>query len=339
MEYKDINLENVEIPIVRIPIQSYQEDDITYIPVNNQIPIQQDLDEVSVSDLPGTIIPEPFCNACQQKDYDISDQYGIFDPNGYFKLENLFSELIDPYQRAIARQHLGIADVYAQIWGNISGNLSDQKDLYDIITNKANLQSPTFTGTPTVPLASSTDDSNMIASTKWVNNRLSELGTVSTNLSSFTATPTYIYIGDSSTNITLNWKFINNVTQQSINGIDLGLDVRTFTFNNVSTTTAYTLQYTYNDIIQTSKLTISNIYPIYYGTNLTNLTKTANKTITIDAGTSNYIYIKINKESDFTVNGFTGGFKLLNTQTLLGTTYYTYQSVNSGLGNTTITIT
>ena len=341
MEYEDINSQEIITtnPIVKIPTSRYVEDSISYIPVVNVAVPKIIEGDVNAINLPAEIGIEPFCNQCVEKPFDISNFYGDLDPSGYFTVNNLFSELIDNYQRSIARQNLGIADVYSQIWGNLSGNLSDQTDLYNILTQKSNLNSPTFTGAPRVPLASSTEDSDIIASTRWVNNRISELGTVtSTNLTYFKSSPTFRYIGDNATTITLTWEYVNDVSSQSINGISISSNVRSYTINNVSTTTTFTLQYTYNGTIQFSKVTVSSIYPIYYGTSLTVLSKTNLNTITINSGTTDYIYIKINKQSDFTVNGFTGGFKLLKTETLLGTTYYTYQSVNYGLGNTTILI-
>lgn len=340
MDYEDINSQEiVTVSPIKIPTSGYVENDINYITVGKTIVPETVKKDITSIDVHEDAIVEPFCNQCVEKPVDIANFYGDIDPTGFFRVENLFSELIDNYQRNIARQNLGIADAYSQIWGNLSGNLSDQTDLYNVLVQKSNLNSPTFTGTPRVPLASSTEDSDIIASTKWVNDRISELGNVtSTNITYFKASPTFRYIGDSATTITLTWEYVNDVSAQSINGISIGANVRSYTINNISTTTTFTLQYTYNGNIQFSKVTVSSIYPIYYGTSLTTLNKTNLNTLTIDSGTTDYIYIKINKQSDFTVNGFTGGFKLLKTEILHGVTYYTYQSVNYGLGNTTILI-
>lgn len=57
-------------------------------------------------------------------------------------------------------------------WGSVEGTLSDQVDLNNALLEKANLLSPEFTGTPTVPLASQETDNNQIASTKFVHNAI-----------------------------------------------------------------------------------------------------------------------------------------------------------------------
>ena len=77
---------------------------------------------------------------CLKNQYSIQNQYGCKDSNGYFLLDNLFSELTDEYQRTLARINLGIADEYSLTWGNIKGNLSKQSDLYEYInsTSKTN---------------------------------------------------------------------------------------------------------------------------------------------------------------------------------------------------------
>ena len=50
--------------------------------------------------------------------------------------ENLFSELVNDYQRAKARYNLGIGDEYSLVWGNIDGSIENQTDLYEYITNR-----------------------------------------------------------------------------------------------------------------------------------------------------------------------------------------------------------
>ena len=317
MEFECINIEETSVPITKIPIDN-------------------SLGDLNVIEIPQKIIPEPICNACQEKTLDIADLYP--DSGEYFKLENLLSELVDPYQRAIARQNLGIADVYSQIWGNLSGNISNQKDLYDILLSKANIDSPIFTGFPKVPLASATEDSDIIASTRWVNNRLSQLGNTATNLTYFIATPILLYVDDANKTVTLDWQYFNPISEQRLNGVNLNINIRSVQIQNVTSTRTLTLQYTYNGNIQISKLTVQVVYPIFYGISLDTLSRTGDKTITVNSGTQDYIYIKTNNVSEFNVNGFTGGFELVNTETLLGTTYYIYKSVNYGLGNTTITI-
>ena len=54
-------------------------------------------------------------------------------------------------------------------WGSIEGTLADQFDLQSVLNTKAPTLSPALTGIPTTPLASEGNDSNQIASTKFVN--------------------------------------------------------------------------------------------------------------------------------------------------------------------------
>ena len=72
---------------------------------------------------------------CIKEDCDTSKYYGCANGEGGFQKDNLFSELTDEYQRTQARINLGITDEYAMVWGNIKGNLSNQKDLYTFVTD------------------------------------------------------------------------------------------------------------------------------------------------------------------------------------------------------------
>lgn len=56
------------------------------------------------------------CNSCN-------------DPQGYFKIQNLFSELKTEVEKANARYNLGIGDPWNLKWGNITGFIEKQKDL------------------------------------------------------------------------------------------------------------------------------------------------------------------------------------------------------------------
>ena len=54
-------------------------------------------------------------------------------PTGYFKIDNLFSEIWTESQRTIARKNLGIGDDISLKWGNIKGDLSKQQDLINLL--------------------------------------------------------------------------------------------------------------------------------------------------------------------------------------------------------------
>lgn len=57
-------------------------------------------------------------------------------PTGFFKIDNLFAELLTEYQKTIARRNLGIADDNSLFWGNIKGLLENQTDLKSFINNR-----------------------------------------------------------------------------------------------------------------------------------------------------------------------------------------------------------
>jgi hypothetical protein len=72
-------------------------------------------------------------------------------------------------------------------WGSITGTLSSQSDLNTALGLKANLASPTFTGTPAAPTASAGTNTTQVATTAFVTSAL----TSKANLASptFTGTP------------------------------------------------------------------------------------------------------------------------------------------------------
>lgn len=55
----------------------------------------------------------------------------------YFSVDNLLSELQTDFQKQTARLNLGIADKYTMTWGNITGNLVNQADMYGFIKDQA----------------------------------------------------------------------------------------------------------------------------------------------------------------------------------------------------------
>ena len=201
--------------------------------------IFEDINDDLILNTPDTVFIEPIkiedqeeqevdtCNDC------ISQSYGEWDSLGYFKKENYLSELVSEYERALARENLGIADSYAMLWGNISGNIMNQPDLINWVkeyyaTNinrivadlnevlnaweqnintelayKANINSPEFSGTPTAPLPPSDSNSSQIATTAWVNSKLQDIN-VGNILAILSISPSSMYIGDSPINVVLN---------------------------------------------------------------------------------------------------------------------------------------
>jgi hypothetical protein len=308
---------------------------------------------------------------CIKDDCDTSKYYGCTGGDDGFQKENLFSELTDEYQRTIARINLGIADEYALKWGNIKGNLSNQKDLYTFVTdsiafdinkvideinlklaqwaceieirlnNKADIYSPSFTGTPTTTLPLMTDSSNRIASTEWVNAKIAA-ASIDDNVKAISLDPEYMCYGDEPTDVKVTWEYHKEVIEQSINGVTLSPEVREYTFTNRTTSMVITLKYKYEDISATRVVTFDIKYPNYFGTspNYTKLDRTIDNVYTVNAGANEYIYVMIPNGSNTVlgVSSIIGGFKLLGTQEIFSNLYYIFKSAQVGLGETTVEI-
>lgn len=308
---------------------------------------------------------------CVKEDCDVSKYYGCANGNDGFQKENLFSELTDEYQRTIARINLGIADEYALKWGNIKGNLSNQKDLYTFVTdsiafdinkvideinlklaqwaceieirlnNKADIYSPNFTGSPTTTLPTMTDNSDRIASTAWVNAKIAA-ASIDDNVKAISLEPEYMCYGDDPTDVRVTWEYHKDVVEQSINDIPLKPDIREYIFSGMTTSMVVTLKYKYEDTSATRVVTFDIKYPNYYGTSpdYTKLDKTIDNVFTVTAGTNDYIYVMIPNGSNSVlgVSSIIGGFNRLGTQEIFGNLYYVFKSANAGLGETTVEI-
>lgn len=308
---------------------------------------------------------------CVKEDCDVSKYYGCANGNDGFQKENLFSELTDEYQRTIARINLGIADEYALKWGNIKGNLSNQKDLYTFVTdsiafdinkvideinlklaqwaceieirlnNKADIYSPNFTGSPTTTLPTMTDNSDRIASTAWVNAKIAA-ASIDDNVKAISLEPEYMCYGDDPTDVKVTWEYHKDVVEQSINDISLKPDVREYIFSGMTTSMVVTLKYKYEDTSATRVVTFDIKYPNYYGTSpdYTKLDKTIDNVFTVTAGTNDYIYVMIPNGSNSVlgVSSIIGGFNRLGTQEIFSNLYYVFKSANAGLGETTVEI-
>lgn len=308
---------------------------------------------------------------CIKDDCDTSKYYGCTGGDDGFQKENLFSELTDEYQRTIARINLGIADEYALKWGNIKGNLSNQKDLYTFVTdsiafdinkvideinlklaqwaceieirfkNKADIFSPNFAGTPTTTLPLMTDNSNRIASTEWVNAKIAA-ASIDGNVKAISLDPEYMCYGDEPTDVTVTWEYYKDVVEQSINDVVLSPDVREYTFTNRTTSMVITLKYKYEDISATRVVTFDIKYPNYFGTSpdYTKLDRTIDNVYTVNAGANEYIYVMIPNGANTVlgVSSIIGGFKLLGTQEIFSNLYYIFKSAQPGLGETTVEI-
>lgn len=347
----------------------------------NTIPTTLDTNDasygiISIEKIELPSVDETLEPICVKDDCDASTYYGCTNGTNGFQKENLFSELTDEYQRAVARINLGITDEYAMKWGNIKGNLSDQKDLYTFVTDsiafeinkvidninlklaqwayeiqerlesKADVFSPNFKGTPTTTLPLLTDSSNRIPTTEWVSTLISE-SALGANIKIMGIDPSFMYYGDDPVTITVEWDYKNTILGQSVNDIPLDISTRKYIFTDITSSLPITLKNRYIDrenIESTESRTITFIakYPIYYGTSrdYTLLDKTVEDTFTTTTLAGEYIYVFIpnGKNTSLLVGSIIGGFILLGTQSIHNNIYYVFKSINAGLGKTIIQV-
>lgn len=307
---------------------------------------------------------------CCIQSCDPSKYYGDPNPDDSFKRANLFSELVDEYQRAIARYNLGIGDEYSLVWGNIKGNLANQTDLYSFVlstiasninqvlegansklaewayeintalSGKADKESPNLTGTPTTSLPSISDNSSRIASTEWVNAKIAEV--TNSELIYLSLSKDFIFYGDPLADITCAWDYSVDIESQTINGVELSKDIRSYTFFGVSNSFTVTLSYVYGRKTYNKSITLKKVYPIYYGTilNYSQLSKTGNNSVVITCYDNEYgyLYIPNGKDVRISVDGLVGGFKTVGTAQINNITYYIYRTSYPGLGKLNINI-
>lgn len=325
------------------------------VPTNNDI-YTIDTQEITT---PEEVQPGCTIGCCDPEKY-----YGDADPNGSFKKINLFSELVDEYQRAVARRNLGIGDEYSLLWGNIYGNISNQTDLINYIatqiaqsqlttdgkleqllndltaqlSSKADITSPNLLGTPTTTLPPINDNSSRIASTEWVNLKIEN----SSFLSYLTIDKDFMFYGDAPVSVTCSWDYSSPIESQKINGLNIPLGDRSYTFTNVNSYKLIQLSYVVNGVTYTKSISFQMFYPIYYGTSqiFSNNEKTKDSNFVIDCPEGEYAYIllPLNNSARIAVDNIVGGFENIGTTVINGVTFYIYKSVNFGLGKLYITI-
>lgn len=305
------------------------------------------------------------------RDCDVSRFYGDPYADGAFKLSNLFSELVDEYQRSVARKNLGVADKYSLTWGAISGNVLQQIDLVNfvnehtvseinqlinelnlvlvhwandlniLLNTKASLHSPNFTGEPTSTLPASSDASSRIATTEWVNNKINNsfeskfIETISLNRA-------YMYFDEENVLVTINWEFNTDIEAQWINNISLPLNTRTYNFTNVNDSFTIMLSYQVEGKIYSKSLSFEKVIPNFYGKALdyTLNQKSREKSAVITCNINEYAYVYIPNQSAarIAVDNIVGGFVTVGSILISNVTYYIYKTYHSGLGQLNITI-
>ena len=272
-------------------------------------------------------------------------------PQGYFQIKNLFNELKTEVDKANARQNLGIGDTWNIKWGNITGFIEKQTDLTQyldtFITELRDLVNPF-----NQPY---TNSDNPSIST--VGEALDQLLYKELTIQS-TVTPNIAEIGETVPEVKFSWKYNKNITQQSFDGTDIGLDIREVALQDVTSTTSKSLQAF--DGENTKKVVMSITFKLasYYGVSestptnseeiISRFTRDLNfykgSSVTITAQDNQYIYLMLPKsmgQVQFYVGGFEGGFQIVDpnfqfTKNGVTNSYILYKSDNPGLGTTTI---
>lgn len=272
-------------------------------------------------------------------------------PQGYFQIKNLFNELKTEVDKANARQNLGIGDTWNIKWGNITGFIEKQTDLTQyidtFITELRDLVNPF-----NQPY---TNSDNPSIST--VGEALDQLLYKGLTIQS-TVTPNIAEIGETVPEVKFSWKYNKNVTQQSFDGTDIGLNIREVALQDVTSTTSKSLQAF--DGENTKKVVMSITFKLasYYGVSestptnseeiISRFTRDLNfykgSSVTITAQDNQYIYLMLPKsmgQVQFYVGGFEGGFQIVDpnfqfTKNGVTNSYILYKSDNPGLGTTTI---
>jgi hypothetical protein len=182
-------------------------------------------------------------------------------------------------------------------------------------------------------------------------------------ISSFTNNIGAVEIGSTINTVTLSWKTNKMPTTLMINGESVDVSTTSYIDSDLSLTTGktYTLTATDDRNATVSKTTsISFVNGVYYGVldggvtinndAILSLTrKLQNKksiTFTVTAGSGQYIYYILPTNygtPTMTVNGFSGGFDLVQTFDFTNASSYTtsydvWRSTNDNLGETTVVI-
>lgn len=310
----------------------------------------------------------------------------------YLKTKNYLSEFKTAYEKALARENLGIDEIKAK-WGEIEGYLSQQQDLmekFQEIDKETSdkiqkLQSQIeqslkeLTQQFVLQLNNKISKENIdgitaVQQINYDNEQYPEIHTLEDALNkllyidltvNLQCAPNLKEVGEIVSQIRYDWTYNkNNIKSQIFDGKKLDYTVRTYTIDGPFTSdTSKTLESSDGINVIKTTATLKFYSGLYYGSlsstsidnsqiqTLNRLLQSSRKsTVTVDAtsNTNTYIYICIPYSygvPTFTVNGFDGGFTLLNDDcqydrynTGNPVRYRVYRSDYGGLGNTTITI-
>lgn len=210
-----------------------------------------------------------------------------------------------------------------------------------------------------------TEEKSIVGAVNEINSQCKDIATKIDEISnpfsinSFTVTPSVAQKG-STINVTVKWSYNKDIKSQMLNNTALDATLREKTFSGVKTDVTYTLNATStNNISKTKSGTVKFYNGIYYGKSssatydsalINSLTKTLSdskaRTITVNAGTGEYIYYCLPTRLgilSFNVGGFDGGFNKVATINFTNSDSYAedydiYKSTNANLGNSTVVI-
>lgn len=255
---------------------------------------------------------------------------------------NFLSEYKTNTDKEKVLKNLGIdkLSIASPIWGNITGNIEDQKDL--------------------VTKLKEVSVENLTADKVQYNNQdYPELQNVKKALDkllykslavSISANPSSAEIGDTVDSVTFTWNYNkSNILEQKFNDKSIESSLRTYIIagpitNNISRTI---VGYDGNQKVQATASLIF-YYGIYSGNSVEQptieqckrtLSNSLNGTYTINAKDNEYIWFLIPAKlgtPTFTVGIFSGGFYKYSEITYRDMVYNVYRSDNHSLGNTTI---
>ena len=272
------------------------------------------------------------------------------------------SEFISEIDKALARKNLGIPDKFSLRWGNIEGNIEQQKDLYQkliILEEQLNTK-----------ISKELDGVQASTQIRYDNLDYPEMKNIKDALDqilyrdlviNLTCSPNIVEDGSVVSSILYKWTINkDNIISQTFDGVELNNTDRQYQLEGSFTSNVTKTLVVDDGTKSFSKSVTLSFYPgLYYGTsskdNITTqdiiefnykLLPNRQTTVTVNADLSSYIYICIPYsygEASFKVGGFEGGFELIDDQFIFNKykdiQYRIYRSDNKGLGNTTITIT
>lgn len=277
----------------------------------------------------------------------ISD--GTSKSNDYLKKSNYLSEFLTELEKAKVRKNLGITDGYSLKWGNIEGDVKQQKDLMDLLESLRDSSKHYYTSVDRPEITN-------------VKQALDTLLYIPLSINYFTVTPSEAEIGETITNLIYNWKYNKtSITSQKFDNEQIDLSIRTKTLSGTFTNNI-SKQLEVSDGTNTISKVASTTFKEgrYYGVSTSdpnsetivstftrNLNLNKGGSFTVNAQEGEYIYLLVPeslKDIEFVVGGFSGGFSIVNDNYQFtryeGTTVkcVLFKSDNPNLGNTTITI-